>query len=61
MAELMILLDSVIFKSVDDRLIHYLKDKVVGGEVEITHQQLASELGTAREVISRLLKTNGEG
>ena len=56
MAELMILLDSVIFKSVDDRLIHYLKDKVVGGEVEITHQQLASELGTAREVISRLLK-----
>ena len=53
---MMILLDSVIFKSVDDRLIHYLKDKVVGGEVEITHQQLASELGTAREVISRLLK-----
>lgn len=56
MAELMILLDSVIFKSVDDRLMSYLKDKVVDGEISITHQQLASELGTAREVISRLLK-----
>ncbi len=56
MAELMTLLDSVIFKSVDDRLIHYLKDKAIGNELEITHQQLASELGTAREVISRLLK-----
>ncbi|MDX1314281.1 MAG: Crp/Fnr family transcriptional regulator [Eudoraea sp.] len=56
MAELMTLLDSVIFKSVDDRLIRFLKEKATGQEVEITHQQLASELGTAREVISRLLK-----
>ena len=56
MAELMTLLDSVIFKSVDDRLISYLKDKAIENELEITHQQLASELGTAREVISRLLK-----
>ena len=56
MAELMTLLDSVIFKSVDDRLILYLKDKAINDEIEITHQQLASELGTAREVISRLLK-----
>lgn len=56
MAELMILLDSVIFKSVDDRLIGYLKMKAVDNELHITHQQLASELGTAREVISRLLK-----
>ena len=56
MAELMTLLDSVIFKSVDDRLIRFLKEKATGQEVEITHQQLASELGTARDVISRLLK-----
>ncbi len=56
MSELMTLLDLVIFKSVDDRLIRYLKDKAVGNEIEVTHQQIASELGTAREVISRLLK-----
>ena len=56
MAELMGLLDLVIFKSVDTRLIQYLKEKARNGEVEVTHQQLAGQLGTAREVISRLLK-----
>jgi len=56
MAELMGLLDLVIFKSVDTRLIQYLKQKAINNEVEVTHQQLAGQLGTAREVISRLLK-----
>ena len=56
LAELMTLVDLVLFKSVDSRLIQHLKDHSVNGEVEITHQQLAGELGTAREVISRLLK-----
>lgn len=56
MAELMGLLDLVIFKSVDTRLVQYLKDKAINKEIEITHQQLAGQLGTAREVISRLLK-----
>jgi CRP/FNR family transcriptional regulator len=56
MAELMGLLDLVIFKSVDTRLVQYLKEKAVQNEVEVTHQQLAGQLGTAREVISRLLK-----
>jgi CRP/FNR family transcriptional regulator len=56
MAELMGLLDLVIFKSVDNRLIKYLKERVINNEIEITHQQLAGQLGTAREVISRLLK-----
>lgn len=56
MAELMGLLDLVIFKSVDGRLVQYLKEKAVNHEVEVTHQQLAGQLGTAREVISRLLK-----
>lgn len=56
MAEVMTLLDLVIFKSVDTRLAQYLNEKAVNHELEITHQQLAGELGTAREVISRLLK-----
>ena len=56
MAELMGLLDLVIFKSVDTRLIKFLKEKAVQNEVAVTHQQLAGQLGTAREVISRLLK-----
>lgn len=56
MAELLTLLDLVIFKSVDTRLIQYLKEKAVNNEIEVTHQQIAGQLGTAREVISRLLK-----
>ena len=56
MAEMMTLMDLVIFKSVDARLIQHLKENAVDNEIEITHQQLAGELGTAREVISRLLK-----
>jgi CRP/FNR family transcriptional regulator len=56
MADLMGLLDLVIFKSVDTRLAQYLKEKAVSNEIEVTHQQLAGQLGTAREVISRLLK-----
>ncbi len=56
MAELMTLVDLLLFKSVDARLIQHLKDHAINSEVETTHQQLAGELGTAREVISRLLK-----
>jgi CRP/FNR family transcriptional regulator len=56
MAELMTLVDQVLFKSVDIRLIKHLKDHAVDNVLETTHQQLAGELGTAREVISRLLK-----
>lgn len=56
LADLMKLIDLVIFKSVDSRLIQHLKTNSLNNELEITHQQLAGELGTAREVISRLLK-----
>jgi CRP/FNR family transcriptional regulator len=56
MSELMTLLDLVIFKSVDTRLIQHLKEKAINNELVTTHQKLAGELGTAREVISRLLK-----
>jgi len=56
MAELMTLVDLVLFKSVDVRLIQHLKEHSVNNELKTTHLQLAGELGTAREVISRLLK-----
>ena len=56
MTELMTLVDLITFKSVDQRLFKYLTDKSVNNVLEITHQKLAAEIGTAREVISRLLK-----
>lgn len=56
MTELMTLVDLITFKSVDQRLFKYLSDRAVNNIVEITHQKLAGEIGTVREVISRLLK-----
>ena len=52
-------LDSVAFKNIDDRLIEYLliKSKAIHSHtIKITHQEIATELSTSREVISRLLK-----
>jgi len=52
-------IDEVAFKKLDDRLVHYLKEKskATGSSlVNLSHQQIADELSTNRVVISRLLK-----
>jgi CRP/FNR family transcriptional regulator len=52
-------IDEVAFKKLDDRLVHYLreKSKATGSSlVNLSHQQIADELSTNRVVISRLLK-----
>ena len=52
-------IDSIVFQKMDIRLLQHLKRKMEYPQtntLHITHQQLASELGTAREVVSRLLK-----
>jgi CRP/FNR family transcriptional regulator len=57
--ELLDVINAVAFHKLDDRIVTLLKRKasVYGSnEFSITHQQLAEELGTTREVISRLLK-----
>lgn len=53
---LMVLVEEVAFRRMDQRLGAWLRDKVAQSPVQITHQALAAELGTAREVVSRLLK-----
>ena len=51
------LVDAVTFKRLDVRLAEYLlKAGGLNSELSITHQDLASDLGSAREVISRVLK-----
>lgn len=52
------LLENVTFKRTSDRLEDFLITKTAGGTYPLyaTHEAIASELGTAREVISRLLK-----
>ncbi|NUM50119.1 MAG: Crp/Fnr family transcriptional regulator [Flavobacteriales bacterium] len=57
--ELLEVVNAVAFKKMDERLLHFLKNKALithTKTLNITHEQLANELGTARVVISRLLK-----
>lgn len=52
-------IDDIAFKKMDERLMKYLVVKskqVKSNELSMTHQEIAKELGTSREVISRLLK-----
>ncbi len=57
--ELLEIINAIAFKKVDDRLLTLLKKKeelMKSKIINITHEQLANELGTARVVVSRLLK-----
>ena len=57
LADLLMLVDEVAFHRIDVRLAKFLLDRGgVDGQLVTTHQDLASELGSAREVISRQLK-----
>ena len=57
LSSLISLVEEVTFGRLDIRLArHLLKSCNDHARLEITHQQLATELGSAREVISRLLK-----
>ena len=49
----------LLFSSFDKRLAAYLTDEYVklgSGVISTTHEQIAKNLGTAREVVSRMLK-----
>jgi len=55
-ADLFHIIEDVAFQRVDVRLAEKLLDIAQGStSIQITHQQLSAELGTAREVISRQL------
>ena len=50
------IIDEVAFSRMDIRLAHKLVELSHGGDgITVTHQQLAAELGSAREVVSRIL------
>lgn len=57
--EMLVALDAVAFKRMDERLMGYIVKKMKQlktNELHTTHQEIANELTTSREVISRLLK-----
>lgn len=57
--ELLETIHHVLFDKMDTRILLYLKDKTrLTGKnpIKLSHREIANELGTAREVVSRLLK-----
>ncbi|MGE5517306.1 MAG: Crp/Fnr family transcriptional regulator [Bacteroidota bacterium] len=53
-ADLLMLIEEVAFGRIDVRLAGWLRTRT--DEIRATHQDIATELGTAREVVSRQLK-----
>ena len=56
--ELLKTIDAIAFTNMDERLEFYLKRQVakLGTNLKITHNEIAADLNSSREVISRLLK-----
>jgi CRP/FNR family transcriptional regulator len=50
------LVEEVAFGRMDERLAEYLVERSAENRLETTHQKIANDLGTSREVVSRLLK-----
>ena len=62
-AELLNVIDLIAFSNMDKQLLHYLKERSKALNTKalyITHQEIADELHTHREAISRLLRTMEE-
>lgn len=59
-AELIEVIDLIAFNSLDKKILNYLekkKEALNTASLFITHQQIAGELNTHREAVSRLLRT----
>lgn len=57
--EVLLVIDSIAFKAMDERLEIYLqrqKEACLCDDIHLSHQEIATDLNTSREVISRLLK-----
>lgn len=57
--ELLLVIDSIAFNGLDERLGFYLKkqgEHLGTKQLNLTHQEIATDLNSSREVISRLLK-----
>lgn len=56
LADILATVEDAVFHRLDGRLARLLLDRARHGPVAATHQDIAAELGTAREVVSRQLK-----
>ncbi len=58
-SEVMWIMEQALFTSFDKRLANYLLEQIAIEEsdtLKITHERIANDLGTAREVVTRMLK-----
>ena len=58
-SELMWLMEQIMWKSFDKRLAAFLLEETVvegADELKITHERIANHMGTAREVVTRMLR-----
>jgi CRP/FNR family transcriptional regulator len=61
LASVMAIVDEVVFHRMDARIAALLLRRADQGSVlQITHQEIAAELGTSREVVSRILEGFGD-
>jgi len=57
LASVMAIVDEVAFRRMDDRVAAFLLERgQVRNPILVTHQEIASELGSSREVISRIIE-----
>ncbi len=57
--ELLQTMDHIAFRNMDERLVFYLRrhqEKLKSSQIPLTHTEIAQELNSSREVITRLLK-----
>lgn len=57
--EVLEVIDSIAFRAMDERLDFYLRrhrEALGTNDLKLSHQEIATELNTSREVVSRLLK-----
>ncbi|HHI82384.1 MAG TPA: helix-turn-helix domain-containing protein, partial [Rhizobiales bacterium] len=54
--DLIVLINEIAFGQLDVRLAAWLAANSASGTISATHQAIATELGSAREAVSRLLK-----
>ncbi len=58
-SDVMWAMEQILFMSFDKRLAIFLSDEIVRNQsdvIELTHEQIAKYIGSAREVVSRMLK-----
>jgi CRP/FNR family transcriptional regulator len=57
LAALMQVVEAVAYQKLDQRLAALLVERAPDGEIHVTHQALADDLGSVREIVSRLLRS----